>query len=102
MVTRTLQRADSQMERIIAAVTEWKNSAILSANSTNKYVIDANPSSDNKCDEFAAAVGATELQGNNAESMKTSFPDYSKWYPAPGIQCSYHQRYIKYLYRVRL
>ncbi|MDD3218025.1 MAG: SpaA isopeptide-forming pilin-related protein [Lachnospiraceae bacterium] len=56
-----------------AAVTEWKNSAILSANSTNKYVIDANPSSDNKCDKFAAAVGATELQGNNAESMKTSF-----------------------------
>ena len=39
-----------------------------------KYVVDAtDPNSDNYCDELASSVGATELDGSDANSMKRSF-----------------------------
>lgn len=56
-----------------AAVTEWRNSPILSAATTVRYVIDATGTSSNMCDEFAEDIVATELAGNNGTSLNNSF-----------------------------
>lgn len=54
-----------------AAVNEWKNSPNL-YNAT-KYIIDANPDNDNKCDELATLVRGVELSGSDADTMATNF-----------------------------
>lgn len=65
--------SDPQSKNYNAAVNEWKNSSNLYA--AKKYIIDANPTGDNQCDELAAAVGGKELAGNNTTSMESAFKE---------------------------
>ena len=71
-ITQGQGNADSDDKNFNAAVSEWNNSSNLKA-TVARYVIDANPTGTNKCDEFATAINATELPGNNSTTMSSSF-----------------------------
>lgn len=65
----------TQNNNYINAVNEWNSSPTLQS-TVARYVVDATGSdspSDNLCDEFAKAIGATELSGSDSDNMAASF-----------------------------
>ena len=76
------------------AVNEWKNSSRLGADTTTKYVVDitnSNRPSNNQCDEFAEAVGATELDGNDSNNLTASFKKIADSITRPSYKGVYIQ-----------
>lgn len=60
-----------------AAVTEWANSTNLNDPGTTRYVVDATGGNSSTCDDFAKEItgddSAEALDGNNEETLKSSF-----------------------------
>lgn len=73
---------DSNNSNYNAAVNEWKTSSTLQS-TVARFVIDANPTGNNKCDEFAAMIGAKELSGTSTD-MKNSFNKIATAITNPG------------------
>lgn len=74
-ITQGAGNSDSGNKNYNAAVTEWQKSTNLSSINTKKYVIDASGDSttNTTCNNFASAIKATCLQGNNGTELQEKF-----------------------------
>lgn len=74
-ITQGAGNSDSGNKNYNAAVMEWQKSTNLSSINTKKYVIDASGDSttNTTCNNFASAIKATCLQGNNGTELQEKF-----------------------------